>query len=65
MKVTSMGNSTYMTDLASQATVGHVHGHDSQLAEQGSSVLPGNSVEHVINVTNTGNGEDSYSFDVY
>ena len=65
VKVTSMGNSTYMSDLASEATVGHVHGLDSELAMQGSSVLPGNTVEHIINVTNTGNGEDSYYFDVY
>jgi uncharacterized membrane protein len=65
VKVTSMGNSTYTTDLASLATVGQVHGLQSELASQGSSVLPGNSVEHVFNVTNTGNGEDSYSFDVH
>jgi uncharacterized membrane protein len=63
--VTSSGNSTYMTALASQSTVGQVHGLDSELAKQGSSVLPGNSVEHAINVTNTGNGEDSYYFDVF
>jgi uncharacterized membrane protein/subtilisin family serine protease len=65
VKITSMGNSTYMSDLASDAMVGQVHGLDSELAKQGSSVLPGNSVEHLINVTNTGNGEDSYSFDVF
>ncbi len=65
VRVTSMGNSTYTTDLVSQAAVGQVHGHQSELSKQGSSVLPGNSVVHVINVTNTGNGEDSYSLDVY
>jgi uncharacterized membrane protein len=65
VRVTSVGNSTYSSELASQASVGQVHGLDSELAKQGSSVLPGNSVVHVINVTNTGNGEDSYSLDVY
>jgi len=64
VKVTSMGNSTYMSDLSSQAVVGQVHGLDSELAKQGSSVLPGNTVEHIINVTNTGNGEDVYTLDV-
>ncbi|UCC92989.1 MAG: S8 family serine peptidase [Thermoplasmata archaeon] len=65
VKVTSTGNSTYMTALSSDATVGQVHGLDSELSKQGSSVLPGNSVVHEINVTNTGNGEDSYYFDVF
>jgi uncharacterized membrane protein len=65
VKVTSTGNSTYTADLSSDATVGQVHGLESELSKQGSSVLPGNSVEHIINVTNTGNGEDSYSLDVF
>jgi serine protease AprX len=65
VRVTSVGNSTYTSDLASQSAVGQVHGLDSELSKQGSSVLPGNSVVHEINVTNTGNGEDSYSLDVH
>jgi uncharacterized membrane protein len=65
VRVTSMGNSTYSSDLSSNALVGQVHGLESELAKQGSSVLPGNTVEHIINVTNTGNGEDSYSLDVF
>jgi uncharacterized membrane protein/subtilisin family serine protease len=65
VRVTSEGNSTYASALASDSAVGQVHGLDSELSKQGSSVLPGNSVEHIINVTNTGNGEDSYSLDVF
>jgi len=65
VKVTSMGNSTYTADLDSESTVGQVHGLVSDLAKQGSSVLPGNTAEHLINVTNTGNGEDTYNLDVF
>ncbi|MCK4970524.1 MAG: hypothetical protein KAS77_08355, partial [Thermoplasmata archaeon] len=63
--ITSVGNSTYKADLMSKATVGQVHGLRSDIADEGTSVLPGKTVFHVINVTNTGNGDDTYHFDVF
>lgn len=65
VRIASVGNSTYKSDLTSIATVGQVHGLRSDLADEGTSVLPGKSVVHVINVTNTGNGDDTYHFDVF
>ncbi len=65
VRIASVGNSTYKADLVSKATVGQVHGLRSDLADEGTSVLPGKTVFHVINVTNTGNGDDTYHLDVF
>jgi len=65
VRIASVGNSTYKSDLTSLTTVGQVHGLRSDLADEGTSVLPGKKVVHVINVTNTGNGDDTYHFDVF
>jgi uncharacterized membrane protein len=62
--ITSQGNSTYSQKLEHQATVGQIHGLNTDLAEEQRSVFPGFPVVHVINITNTGNGEDIYNMTV-
>jgi uncharacterized membrane protein len=65
IRAVSTGNSTYSVDLQTVATVAQVHGLDSELAKQGSTVFPGHTVVHLVNITNTGNGEDTFQLDVF
>ncbi len=57
---TSRGNSTYSQRMEARAKVGHVYGLRAELIKEHKSLLPGAMGTHVVRVTNTGNGMDTF-----
>jgi uncharacterized membrane protein len=62
--VASRGNSSYHQRLPFTVSVGHIYGVKSELVKESRSIFPGKSAVHQFNVTNTGNGQDTYTVDV-
>jgi len=62
--VTSRGNSSYRQRLPFTVSVGHIYGVDSVLVKESRSIFPGKFVVHQFNITNTGNGQDTYTVEV-